>query len=37
MLSFLEERWNIDFKSWKIEKKDLLKLDFLKKEKFEEE
>lgn len=31
MLSFLEERWNIDFKNWKIEKEDLLKLDFLNK------
>ncbi len=37
MLSFLEERWNIDFEEWEIEKEDLLKLDFLKKEMVEEE
>lgn len=32
MLSFLEERWSIDFTGWDdINKEDLLKLDFLKK------
>jgi len=29
MLSFLEERWNIDFKEWEIEKNSLLQLHFL--------
>jgi len=32
MLSFLEERWNIDFEGWEIKKEDLLNLNFLKKE-----
>lgn len=29
MLTFLEERWEIDIKGWEIEKKDLLKTAFL--------
>ncbi len=29
MLSFLEERWEIDFEGWEIEKEDLLHLQFL--------
>lgn len=37
MLSFLEERWNIDFEGWEVEKEDLLKLDFLQKETIVEE
>ncbi|WP_418501780.1 DUF262 domain-containing protein [Flagellimonas sp.] len=37
MLSFLEERWNIDMKAWRINKDDLLKLDFLNKEIITEE
>jgi len=31
MLSFLEERWEVDFEEWEISKEDLLKLDFMKK------
>ncbi len=37
MLSFLKERWDIDFEGWEIEKETLLKLDFLEKETIEEE
>ncbi|MFW5871646.1 MAG: DUF262 domain-containing protein, partial [bacterium] len=37
MLSFLEERWEVDFEEWEISKEDLLKLEFLKKEAIEKE
>lgn len=33
MLSFLEERWDINFEGWEIDKEKLMQLDFLKKEK----
>ncbi|CAM1346981.1 DUF262 domain-containing protein [Tenacibaculum insulae] len=29
MFLFLEERWNIDFKSWEIDKEEIMLLDFL--------
>lgn len=32
MFSFLEERWEVDFESWEIDKEELMQLDFLKKE-----
>jgi len=30
MFSFLEERWNIDFESWEMDKEEIMLLDFLK-------
>ncbi len=37
MLSFLKERWEVDFEGWELNKEGLLRLGFLKKEMIEEE